>query len=140
MSNLNEQLTETNTEVVEVQNSSISVEFAKQLIEKAAGLKAAEVAVQINAEYKEFAAKEKVRGVFMGFSKAKFKDQQNPGEYVTQDAANWMGEDKKVKICAAVALVNELKRANIQPGTGLEIEMTGKEGNTKLFNVSILAL
>jgi hypothetical protein len=130
-----------NAEVVEVKNSSISVDFAKQLINKASELNNAEIAVQVNSEYMEFAkAGEKVRGVFIGLTQATFKDQQNEGQYKNQDAVQWMGSDKKVKICAAVALVNEIKRANIQPGTALEIEMTGKEGNTKLFNVSILAL
>jgi hypothetical protein len=133
----------TPVEAVEVVSSetAISKEVAVDLLAKADLLKNAKVAIQLNSEYKEFVSEgESERGVFAGIVPVRFKDQQNPGQYKDEEAVRWLGADKKMYLCASVALVNEIKKNHLQVGAGIEIIYTGKDGNVKTFNVNLLSI
>ena len=46
--------------------------------------------------------------------------------------------NKQVRINAGVVLINELKNANVVEGTKLEVTYTKKDGNVKIYSISLL--
>lgn len=127
--------------------SAISSELASTILANLDKLANSKGAVKLGAEYHEFKVEgETVSGVYAGMVKAKFKvqdfDAKNP-QYNIQDAVKWVMKTKdkvETKICASVALVNRVKEHNIPLGAGVNFTYTGKDGNVKLFDVSIIAL
>lgn len=148
MSQISNELVNTETGEVEVVETvqtveKLNINDAIAALEAAEKLEDAEVAFQINSEYFEFKTEgEKVRGVFMGAVPVTFKDKQNPGQYKNETAVRWIGKDRKMYLCAGAALVNELTKAGVNQGTPIEIEYTGKgkDGQVKLYNVSVLTI
>jgi hypothetical protein len=47
--------------------------------------------------------------------------------------------NQKVFINAGAVLISELERANIPVGTPLEVTYERKEGNTKIYSITLLA-
>lgn len=138
------------------QNLTITPESQTSVIDSATAHKALELldkvdnatdGVKLEADYFEFKVEgEKSRGVFLGYQDVQFKtqdfDPKNP-TYTPGTAVKWMtkeGGKAKAKICASVALVNTMKKNNVPVGSAIEIAYTGKDGNVKLFDVTILGI
>lgn len=145
----NEVLAVETTEVVEVQNQAMSSEAFSTILANLEKMKTSKGAIQLNGEYFDFAkAGDKSSGVFIGYQTVKFKDPKSSTGYTDEmDAVKWLVEEedgtKKIKLSAGAALVNEIKKNGIAVGTGIIItfrELGGKNGQTKLFDVAVVAL
>ena len=75
-------------------------------------------------------------GIFWAFSTMTVKD-QNTGEIKTIPAVQFL-INKQIRINAGAALVNEFKKINPTRGTKLRVTFAKKEGNLKIYSVSLL--
>jgi hypothetical protein len=142
----------TTEEVVEAVQQTLTSEAATSYMATLKKIKSSKGAIQTNAEYFKFAKEgDASTGVFVGFQTVKFKKPStNPQEYTTpQDAVKWMVEegttDKplyKFYIQAGAALVNEIKKNGIAPGTVITMTFTGlaDDKQTKLFNLAVVGV
>ena len=83
-----------------------------------------------------------MRGLWLGFKEMNIKDKET-GELTPIPAAMWVGiEDGNMKtfINAGVALVNEFKRACLDEGMEIEISYQGKNGDTKVYDITLLKI
>ena len=107
------------------------------MVEKSANLKGLKPMITLTADYIELEKpSEFFDGVFCGWQEMEITDQQS-GELKKLKAARFLC-DKKVKINAGAVLVKELERAGIELGTALRVTYTKKEGNTKLYSLTLL--
>lgn len=135
-------------EVVEVSNQVITSDTLAGMFATLDKLKTAKGALQLNGEYFDFAkAGDKSEGVFIGYQKVKFKDVNSESGYTEEmDAVKWLVDEngtRKIKMSAGAALVSEFKKNNINQGTGIIItyrELGGKNNQTKLFDVAVVAV
>ena len=107
------------------------------LVAKSTMLNDLEQVVTLTAEYIELEKpSESFRGVFIGTQQMHLIDKVT-GEEKTMDAVRFL-INKQVFINAGVVLVNEIKRAGINVGTPVEVTYLRKEGNTKIYQVTLL--
>lgn len=109
---------------------------AKELI---SGLKDAETGINISPEYYEFnEVGQKIRGVFLGYTKFEVADQKT-GELKVLNAIGWMDQDGNTFSNAGVSLVGSLVAAGIELYSMIEIEYLGTkkvtEGKMKRYAV-----
>ncbi len=91
----------------------------------------------LTAEYMELEKpSEFFDGIFIGWQDLELTDKQT-GENKTLNAARFI-VDKQVKINAGAVLVSELQRAKINVGTALRVTYIRKEGNTKVYTLTLL--
>ena len=123
------------------ENAAVSVapeitNFA-DLVAKSTMLNDLEQVVTLTAEYIELEKpSESFRGVYIGTQQMHIIDKVT-GEEKTMDAVRFL-INKQVFINAGVVLVNEIKRAGINVGTPVEVTYLRKEGNTKIYQVTLL--
>ena len=123
------------------ENAAVSVapeitNFA-DLVAKSTMLNDLEQVVTLTAEYIELEKPaESFRGIFIGTQQMHIIDKVT-GEEKTMDAVRFL-INKGVFINAGVVLVNEIKRAGINVGTPVEVTYLRKEGNTKIYQVTLL--
>lgn len=123
------------------ENAAVSVapeitNFA-DLVAKSTMLNDLEQVVTLTAEYIELEKpSESFRGIFIGTQQMHIIDKVT-GEEKTMDAVRFL-INKQVFINAGVVLVNEIKRAGINVGTPVEVTYLRKEGNTKIYQVTLL--
>lgn len=128
----------TETAIATIDAASIAQETLLAAIEKSTDLKKLKPAVTLTAQYLELEKPgESFRGVYIGTQPMTVADKAT-GEMKTLEAARFIIE-KSVWINAGTVMVNEIKRANIPVGTPLEVTYLSKEGNTKLYSVTLLA-
>ena len=99
-----------------------------------------EPVISIVPKYMEFSkAGTKERGVFMGFHKMLVKEKEQTAEksYKEIDGILWLAKGE-LWLNAGAALVGSVKRSNIEKGTPIEIEYTGRKGDVKLYDVRLL--
>ncbi len=142
-------MTETAVEVVQ---QHISSEMVKAMLTTLDKVEKSEGMVQTNADYFQFTKPgDKSQGVFVGYQSVRFKKKDGSDELTDpQDAVKWLVKETvegkktaKFKLAAGAALVNEFKRNNIQPGTGVLItfrELGGENKQVKLFDVALIAV
>lgn len=107
------------------------------LVAKSTMLNDLEQVVTLTAEYIELEKpSESFRGIFIGTQQMHIIDKVT-GEEKTMDAVRFL-INKQVFINAGVVLVNEIKRAGINVGTPVEVTYLRKEGNTKIYQVTLL--
>ena len=75
-------------------------------------------------------------GIFWGFSHMTVKD-QNSDEIKTIPAVQFV-INKQIRINGGAALVNEFKKINVPRGTKVRVTFAKKEGNLKIYSVSLL--
>lgn len=132
------QTSTTETAIATIDAASIAQETLLAAIERSTDLKKLKPAVTLTAQYLELEKPgESFRGVYIGTQPMTVAD-KGTGEMKTLEAARFIIE-KSVWINAGTVLVNEIKRANIPVGTPLEVTYLSKEGNTKLYSVTLLA-
>lgn len=111
-------------------------DFAK-LVASSKSLEEKKNSVSLTPTYLQFeTAGTKVRGVFCGYTTISKKDATTQ-ELTPIKCATWM-ENGKTFMAGGVALVDEFEKRNLPIGTSVEITYTGKKGNTKLFDLSII--
>jgi hypothetical protein len=130
-----------NTEAVEITPAqtiavSTEVDFAS-MVERSANMGELKPLITLTAEYIELEKpSEFFDGIFIGFQEMNLTDKQT-GEQKSLSAARFLIE-KQVKINAGAVLVAELNRAKIIVGTPLRVTYLRKEGNTKLYTLTLL--
>lgn len=107
------------------------------MIEKSAQLSKLKPMITLTADYIELEKpSEFFDGIFIGWQNMDITDQVT-GESKRLKAGRFLC-NKQVKINAGTVLVKELERANIELGTALRVTYTKKEGNTKLYSLTLL--
>jgi hypothetical protein len=131
-----------NTQITTQENATTAVanlditNFA-ELVERSTQLEKAKAILTLTAEYIELEKPgESFRGVYIGEQTMEIADKAT-GEIKALIAARFL-VNKQVKINAGVVLVNEIKRAGINVGTPIEITYVKKEGNTKLYSITLI--
>mgnify|MGYP000132271003 CR=1 FL=1 len=115
---------------------SNEVDFAA-MVERSANMGEMKPLITLTAEYIELEKpSEFFDGIFIGFQEMNLTDKQT-GEQKSLSAARFL-IDKQVKINAGAVLVAELNRAKISVGTPLRVTYLRKEGNTKLYTLTLL--
>lgn len=109
------------------------------LVEASASMTKMEAVISLTAEYISLEKPgESFRGIFVGFQEIAVTDKAT-GELRHMDAAKFI-HNRRVVINSGVALVNDIKRAKIQPGTPLEVIFKEKNGNAKVYTLNLLAI
>lgn len=80
---------------------------------------------------------ESFRGIFIGFGTMTVTDDKVEAGQRTIPSAKFL-INKQVRINAGVVLINELKNANVIEGTKLEVLYTKKDGNVKIYSITLL--
>lgn len=107
------------------------------MIEKSAHLEKLKPMITLTADYIELEKpSEFFDGIFIGWQNMEITD-QTTGEVRKLKAGRFLC-NKQVKINAGAVLIKELERANIELGTALRVTYTKKEGNTKLYSLTLL--
>jgi len=108
------------------------------LLEASTKLEDKKPVIQLTAEYIELAKPgECFRGIFIGFQKINVTDKAT-GESLEKEAVRFI-VNKVVKLNAGISLVREFKSANVPAGTPVEVTFVKKEGNLKIYAVTVLA-
>lgn len=136
--------TETSTTAVELANTNTETtifgnpEQLAALLEASTTLEDKKPVIQLTAEYIELAKPgEAFRGIFIGFQTINVTDKAT-GESITKEAVRFI-VNKVVKLNAGISLVREFKSANVPAGTPVEVTFMKKEGNLKIYAVTVLA-
>lgn len=130
--------TDNAVEITPAQTIAISneVDFAA-MVERSANMGELKPLITLTADYIELEKpSEFFDGIFIGFQPMNLTDKQT-GEQKNLQAARFL-IDKQVKINAGAVLVAELERAKISVGTPLRVTYLRKEGNTKLYTLTLL--
>ena len=107
------------------------------MVERSAKLNELKPMITLTAEYIELEKPgESFDGIFIGWQDMEITDKQT-GEAKTLKASRFL-IDKQVKINAGAVLVKELERAKISVGTAVRVTYIRKEGNTKLYSLTLL--
>jgi hypothetical protein len=115
---------------------SNEIDFAA-MVERSANMGELKPLITLTADYIELEKpSEFFDGIFIGFQEMNLTDKQT-GEAKSLTAARFLVE-KQVKINAGAVLVAELERAKISVGTPLRVTYLRKEGNTKLYTLTLL--
>ena len=128
-------------QIIPTENAAVSVanditNFA-ELVAKSTQLDKMEQVLTLTAEYIELEKPaESFRGLYIGTQHTNMTD-KNTGEEKVVEAARFL-INKQVFINMGVVLVQEIKRAGINVGTPVEITYLRKEGNTKIYQVTLL--
>lgn len=124
-----------NTETTLTTNGS-DIANLSELIAKSENLSKLKPVMTLTADYIELEKPDdKFRGVYVGIGDINVTDKAT-GELRNLPCARFL-IDKQIKINAGVSLVRELK--NVPQGTSVEIQYLRKDGNVKIYSVTILA-
>jgi hypothetical protein len=117
--------------------TSINSDLLAQAIVKSTGLKEMRKVMNLSAQYIELEKpSESFRGIYVGLQKMSITDKAT-GEMKSLTAARFIIE-QSVYINAGAVLISELERAQIEIGTALEVTYERKEGNTKIYSITLL--
>ena len=109
----------------------------QSMVERSANLSELKPLITLTAEYVELEKPgESFDGIFIGWQEMEITDKQT-GEAKNLKACRFL-IDKQVKINAGAVLVKELERAKIVVGTAVRVTYIRKEGNTKLYTLTLL--
>lgn len=124
-----------NTETTELSKGSDNIDLGK-LMNLSEGLTKLKPVMTLTADYIELEKPDDFfRGVYIGIGEINVTDKVT-GELKTIPSARFI-VNKQVKINAGVSLVREVK--NIPEGTPLEVKYIKKDGNVKIYSITLLA-
>jgi hypothetical protein len=110
----------------------------EQFLNASEKLKSKKPVLQLTAEYMELSKPgENFRGIYQGLTTISVTDKAT-GETIEKAAARFI-VNRKICLNAGTSLVRELKQSNLPSGTPVEVTYMKKEGNLKIYAVSILA-
>lgn len=108
-----------------------------ELVEKSAQLTELKPVLTLTADYIELEKpSEFFDGIFIGFQDMEITDNQS-GELKSLKAGRFL-INKQVFINAGAVLVRELERAKISLGTPIRVTYIRKDGNTKIYTLTLL--
>lgn len=126
----------TNSAEVEIAQQNPNIDLA-QIVAQSSKLDKLKPQLTLTASYLEF---EKVgdtfRGIFLGMSHMSVTD-KSTGELKPLECVKFI-KDGKVVINGGYVLVEEMKRAAVVIGTPLEVTYVKKEGNTKIYEITLI--
>ena len=135
----NKTISKMNSEVQKTETTlTIGSEVANlsELIAKSEGLGKLKPVMTLTADYIELEKPDDAfRGIYIGIGEINVTDKVT-GELKAIESVRFI-IDKQVKINAGVSLVRELK--NVPVGTPLEVKYLRKDGNVKIYSVTLLA-
>ena len=121
-----------------VDASTINQDLLAEAIEKSQKMDKMRKVMTLSADYIELEKpSESFRGIYVGLQSMSITDKAT-GEMKSLKAARFI-INQKVFINAGAVLISELERANIPVGTPLEVTYERKEGNTKIYSITLLA-
>ena len=121
-----------------VDSSTINQDLLAEAIEKSQKMDKMRKVMTLSADYIELEKpSESFRGIYVGLQSMSITDKAT-GEMKSLKAARFI-INQKVFINAGAVLISELERANIPVGTPLEVTYERKEGNTKIYSITLLA-
>jgi hypothetical protein len=117
---------------------AINQEFDfSSLVEKSANLNELKPVITLTADYIELEKpSEYFDGIFIGYQDMELAD-NNTGEMKTLKAGRFL-INKQVFINAGAVLVRELERSKINLGTPVRVTYLRKDGNTKIYTLTLL--
>lgn len=132
------------TQIIKTENvgaivdaSTINVTDFSEAIERSANVDKLKPLMTLTADYIELEKpSEFFRGIYVGMQEMKITDKAT-GELKALMAARFI-INKKIYINAGAVLVSELQRGNIPVGTPLQVTYERKEGNTKIYSITLL--
>jgi hypothetical protein len=134
----NNQLAEQTTTSTEVSTPSNNNFDISAMLEASTQLDKAETVLTLSAEAISLEkVGESFRGIFIGYGTMTVTDDKVEAGQRTIPSAKFL-INKQVRINAGVVLINELKNANVVEGTKLEVTYTKKDGNVKIYSISLL--
>jgi hypothetical protein len=108
-----------------------------QAVERSEKLEKMTPVMTLTAEYIELQKPgESFKGIYVGTQKMTVTN-KTTGEVKELDAARFI-INKRIWINAGAVLISELNRANIPAGTPLQVSYERKEGNTKIYSITLL--
>ena len=135
----NNQLAENSSASKEVSTTPTESSFdISAMLEASTQLDKAEAVLTLSAEPISLdKVGESFRGIFIGFGTMTVTDDKVEAGQRTIPSAKFL-INKQVRINAGVVLINELKNANVVEGTKLEVNYTKKDGNVKIYSITLL--
>ena len=132
------------TQIIKTENvgaivdaATINVTDFADAIERSANVDKLKPLMTLTADYIELEKpSESFRGIYVGMQAMQITDKAT-GEMKPLTAARFI-INKKIYINAGAVLVSELQRGNIPVGTPLQVTYERKEGNTKIYSITLL--
>jgi hypothetical protein len=132
------------TQIIKTENvgaivdaTTINVTDFAEAIERSASVDKLKPLMTLTADYIELEKpSESFRGIYVGLQEMNITDKAT-GELKALKAARFI-INKKIYINAGAVLVGELQRGNIPVGTPLQVTYERKEGNTKIYSITLL--
>ena len=132
------------TQIIKTENvgaivdaATINVTDFAEAIERSASVDKLKPLMTLTADYIELEKpSESFRGIYVGMQAMQITDKAT-GELKPLTAARFI-INKKIYINAGAVLVSELQRGNIPVGTPLQVTYERKEGNTKIYSITLL--
>ena len=132
------------TQIIKTENvgaivdaATINVTDFAEAIERSASVDQLKPLMTLTADYIELEKpSESFRGIYVGMQAMQITDKAT-GELKPLTAARFI-INKKIYINAGAVLVSELQRGNIPVGTPLQVTYERKEGNTKIYSITLL--
>jgi hypothetical protein len=131
-----------NNQIIPTEENAVALGAAipnlEQLLEESTQLETLTPAITLSAESISLEkVGESFRGIFIGFGTMTINDPNEPEGQRTIKAARFL-INKQVRINGGVVLISELESANVLPGTKLEVTYSKKEGNVKIYSLTLL--
>jgi hypothetical protein len=127
---------ENKTEIA-TSNGMLEVSNIANLLVASTKLDALKPVVTLSSSYIELeSVGSSFRGIYAGPTEIQTTDKES-GELRTLPAVRFI-VDKKIRVNAGAVLVSEVKRCGVVEGTPLEVAYTKKEGNVKIYELTLL--
>lgn len=124
-----------NTEIA-VAQQQLPTNFA-ELLEASASVSKLKEVVTLTSEYIELEKpSDSFKGIFVGFITMNVTNKVT-GELREMSAAQFL-IDKKMFINGGVNLVNQLQKSNVPSGTPVKVTYIRKDGNVKVYELTLL--
>jgi len=126
----------TATTEIAVAEQQLPTNFA-QLLEASASVDKLKEVVTLTNEYIELEKpSDSFKGIFVGFIQMNVTDKVT-GELRNMSSAQFL-INKKMFINGGVNLVGQLKKSNVPSGTPVKVTYTRKDGNVKVYELTLL--
>jgi len=118
--------------------TEIEAEDYQKYLTVAGKLSSYKPTISITSKYYEFTKPgERVRGVFLGMTIIKKKDDSS-GELTELECVQWLSEDGSLYVNAGAALVSTFRQFVPPKGCPIEITYENKKERTKIYDVRVL--
>jgi hypothetical protein len=128
---------ENKTQAIATSNGMLDVVNIADLLVASTKLDALKPVVTLSSSYIELeSVGSTFRGIYAGPTEIQTTDKET-GELRTLPAVRFV-VDKKIRVNAGAVLVSEIKRCAVNIGTPIEVKYTKKEGNVKIYELTLL--